>query len=607
MGTDSVSWVMLDASIAILIAAALVVAAGFSTVLAYRFGAPMLLVFLGLGLLVGEDGLGIQFDDASLAYQIGSLTLAVILFDSGFGTKLSSFRTAAVPAVVLATLGVLITAGLVGAAAHVIFRLPWLESLLLGAIISSTDAAAVFFLLRVGGITIRERVRATLEIESGSNDPIAIFLTVALLEMILAPGDQSGLSGFLLIFAKQMGLGLLMGLLGGYLIVRMANAINLEPGLYPVVVIAASLAVFGATGTIGGSGFLAAYVAGICAGNQQIAAKGTLLRVQAGFTWLAQISMFVGLGLLATPSEFPGVALQAIALALFLTFVGRPLAVWLCLLPLNYKPDETAFIAWVGLRGAVSILLAILPLAQGVPNGQLFFNTTFIMVLTSLLLQGWTISPVAKWLGLVVPPRLGPVERVELDLPGTAYHELVAYRVAHDSPVAKGERIPRWARPSLVLRKGRSMRYQFAGRLQPDDQVYLFAPPRYLRLLDRLFASPAPLAEDDTDFFGAFTINPSATLSKLGNTYEIPVGSDVSDVTIARYIEQRIGGRADVGDRVSFGDIELIVRDIDETGAIKLVGLSIEPRPSKSAMMPIFLNARALLDRLRHRWVKRNR
>ena len=167
MGTDSVSWVMLDASIAILIAAALVVAAGFSTVLAYRFGAPMLLVFLGLGLLVGEDGLGIQFDDASLAYQIGSLALAVILFDSGFGTKLSSLRKAAVPAVVLATLGVLITAGLVGAAAHVIFRLPWLQSLLLGAIISSTDAAAVFFLLRVGGSLSGSGCALRLRLSSG--------------------------------------------------------------------------------------------------------------------------------------------------------------------------------------------------------------------------------------------------------------------------------------------------------------------------------------------------------------------------------------------------------------------------------------------------------
>jgi potassium/hydrogen antiporter len=361
---------MLEISTAVLIAAALIVVSGYTSLLAFRFGAPLLLVFLLLGLLVGEDGLGIHFDDASLAFFIGSLALAVILFDSGFGTKLSSLRTAAAPAIILATLGVLLTTALVGIAAHVIIGLPWLEAFLVGAVISSTDAAAVFFLLRVGGITIQERVRATLEIESGSNDPMAIFLTITLVELILANNDQSGVSHFLLNFVQQMGVGLVFGLAGGFLIVRMANAVQLEPGLYPIVVLAAALAVFGATGALGGSGFLAVYVAGILAGNSQIFGKLTLLRFQAGFTWLAQISMFLILGLLATPSQFASIALQAIGLALFLTFVGRPLAVWLCLLPFNYRPEETAFIAWVGLRGAVSILLAIMPLAAGLPNGH---------------------------------------------------------------------------------------------------------------------------------------------------------------------------------------------------------------------------------------------
>lgn len=588
---------MLDISTAILIAAGLIIVAGFTTVLAYRFGAPLLLVFLGLGLLVGEDGLGIQFDDASLAYLIGSLALAVILFDSGFRTRFASFRAAAIPAVTLATVGVVLTAGLVGLAARFIFGLPWLESLLIGAIISSTDAAAVFFLLRVGGITIRERVRATLEIESGSNDPMGIFLTIALVELILADQGAPDLAEVLLVFVKQMGLGLAFGLLGGFLIVRMANSIDLEPGLYPIVVLAASLAVFGGTGAIGGSGFLAAYAAGLYAGNQQIAAKLTLLRSQDGFTWLAQIGMFLVLGLLATPSQFPTLAPQAFGIALFLTFVARPIAVWLCLLLFNYKPNETAFIAWVGLRGAVSILLAILPRAEGISNGQLFFNTAFIMVLTSLLLQGWTIRPIARWLNLVVPPSLGPVERVELDLPGTAHHELVAYRVASNSPVARGERIPRWARPSLVVRDGRSMRYQYAGRLQPGDQVYLFTPPRHLRLLDRLFASPASLDEHDAGFYGEFTVDPGKTLQELGKSYDIPADGPNPDATIAEFIEGRLGARGDIGDRVGLGDIELVVRDVDDRGEIKSVGLSFEPRPPKSFRLPIFL--REFLVRLR--------
>lgn len=437
---------MLDISTAILIAAALIMISGFTSVLAFRFGAPLLLVFLILGLLVGEDGLGIQFDDASLAFHIGSLALAVILFDSGFATKLSSLRAAAGPAVVLASLGVALTAGLVGLAAHLIFGLPWLESLLIGAVISSTDAAAVFFLLRAGGITIQERVRATLEIESGSNDPMAIFLTVAFVELILAGDGQATLLNFLLIFVQQIGLGLIVGLVGGFLIVHLANSVKLEPGLYPIVVLAAALAVFGATGALGGSGFLAAYLAGLYAGNKEIAAKATLLRFQDGFTWLAQISMFLVLGLLATPSQFPAIALQAVGLAVFLTFVGRPLAVWLCLLPFRFRPDETAFIAWVGLRGAVSILLGIFPLAQGLPNGQLIFDIAFIMVLTSLLVQGWTIRPMAKWLGLVVPPSLGqsrewsstfPVRRITNSLP-TVWHLKAPLRKANEYRVGHG-------------------------------------------------------------------------------------------------------------------------------------------------------------------------
>jgi cell volume regulation protein A len=447
-----------------LIAAGLIMVAGFTTVLAYRFGAPLLLVFLGLGLLVGEDGLGIQFDDASLAYLIGSLALAVILFDSGFRTRFASFRVAALPAVTLATVGVVLTAGLVGLAARFIFGLPWLESLLMGAIISSTDVAAVFFLLRVGGISIRERVRATLEIESGANDPMGIFLTVALVELILA--DQSpGLAEFLLVFVKQMGLGLTFGLLGGFLIVRMANSIDLEPGLYPIVVLAASLAVFGGTGAIGGSGFLAAYVAGLYAGNQQIAAKLTLLRFQDAFTWLAQIGMFLVLGLLAMPSQFPTLALQAFGIALFLIFVARPLAVWLCLLPFNYQPDETAFIAWVGIRGAVSIVLAISATGRGHSKGQLFFNAAFIMVSLAAFagLDHPADSEVAP---ASSSTEFGPVERVELDLPGTAHHGLSPMASLPTAPWLEGSGYHD-GRAVSVVRDGRSMRYQYVGRIQP--------------------------------------------------------------------------------------------------------------------------------------------
>ncbi|MDX9862437.1 MAG: potassium/proton antiporter [Rhodospirillales bacterium] len=585
----------------ILLGAGLVGLAVLTSLISFRVGAPLLLVFLGLGLLAGEDGLGLRFNDARLAYFVGSLALAVILFDSGFGTRLSSFRTAAGPALTLASLGVLLTALLVGVAARFAIGLPWLHAFLIGAIVSSTDAAAVFFLLRVGGITIRDRVRSILEVESASNDPMAIFLTITLVEMIVAgdPAGETALKEFLMGFAQQMGLGVILGLFGGFLIVRLVNRLELAAGLYPILVISLALVLFGAVGLAGGSGFLAVFVAGLYAGNHRMRSQATLRRFQDGLTWLAQIVMFLVLGLLATPSQFQAVALPAVGLALFLVFVGRPVAVWLCLLPFRSQPNETAFVSWVGLRGAVSILLAILPLAYAVQDGNLFFNMTFIIVLTSLLVQGWTIPVTARWLGLVVPPSLGPLEKVELELPGNAHHELVVYKVVPDSPVARGERVPRWARPSLVVRDGQSMGYHYAGRPQAGDQVYLFVPPRYTRLLDRLFASPAVVEDDDKDFFGEFAIDPAKTLGDLAHTYDVATDCGDGDMSIAAYIEGRLGGRTEVGDRAACGGIELVVREIDEAGNIQAVGLAIQPQPSVPARVPLFLNARQIRERLR--------
>jgi potassium/hydrogen antiporter len=586
----------------ILVGAGLIVVSVFTSLVAFRFGAPLLLIFLGIGLGVGEDGLGLQFNDVNTAYMVGSLALAVILFDSGFGTALKSFRQAAAPSIVLATLGVLLTTALVGVAARFVLGVSWLEAFLMGAIVSSTDAAAVFFLLRVGGITIRDKVRSTLEVESGSNDPMAIFLTIMFVELIIADAPISGMTTeFLAGFGMQMGLGLALGLAGGYLIVQLINRIELEGALYPIIVLGMAICLFALTGALGGSGALAAYVAGLFAGNSRVRGKAALSRFQDGMTWLAQIVMFLILGLLATPSEFVAVAIPAIALALFLMFVARPIAVWLCLLPFGYARDETAFVSWVGLRGAVSILLAILPLIAGLPNGDTLFNTAFIIVLTSLLIQGWTIRPMAQWLDLIVPPRIGPVERVGLELPGSAHHELIVYHVVPGSPVVEGERLPRWARPSLVVRDGQSMRYQFAGRLRAGDYVYMFIAPRYTRLLDRLFASPAKVAADDKDFFGEFRINPSRPIEALSDAYGITMGPNVSlDTPIATFMRERLGGNAEIGDRVSVGPLELIVRDVDVDGEVTEAGLAVDQEAARSRV-PVFVNGRELLSFLREK------
>ena len=578
----------------------LILIAAFSSLLAERFGAPLLLLFLVIGLLAGVDGLGIDFSNNSGAFMLGSIALAIILFDSGYGTSLQSFRQAAVPALTLATAGVLFTAILFGAAARFLLDFSWLEGLLLGSIVASTDAAAVFFLLRTGGINIRDEVRSTLEVESGTNDPMAIFLTAALVS-IMASGeglDSAGLD-LLILFVKQIGLGLVLGLGGGVLIVQIIRRIPVERGLAPIFVLALALLVFAYTSVIGGSGFLAVYVAGIYAGNKKIQSKTSIIRFQEGLTWLAQIVMFLVLGLLATPSQFPQIILPAIALAIFLVCIARPLAVWLCLLPFDYTQRETGFVAWVGLRGAVSILLAILPILGNLENGQLYFNTAFIVVMVSLAIQGWTVKPIARRLGLIIPPQIGAIDKFELDLPGTANHELLAYRVAADSPVLRGERIPRWARPSLVIRDGKSMRYQYAGRLLENDLVYLFIAPGFSRLLDRLFASKVAVGENDNEFFGTFTIDPNRTGEELDRAYGPGLISDADkSKTIAELMEQRLGGRPDYADRVKIGRIVLIVRQTDDKGDIKTVGISLEP-VAPATRLPLFLNFREMIHAIR--------
>jgi cell volume regulation protein A len=584
-----------------LVGAALVLAAAFSSLIAFRFGAPLLLLFLAIGLASGIDGLGIQFDNAQFAYFVGSLALAVILFDSGFGTPLNVLRQAALPALSLATIGVLLTAGIFGVVAFYMTDFTWLESFLLGAAVASTDAAAVFFLLRAGNINLRERVRSTLEIESGTNDPIAIFLTITLVEIIAAGADPSAELLFIDLavgFITHMGLGAAAGLIGGFLIVRLVERLNLDQALLPIFVLTLSLIVFAAAGAIHGSGFLAVYLAGLVAGNSDIRAVSVLRRFQAGMSWLAQIIMFLVLGLFATPSQFPEILAIAFVLGLFLIFVARPLAVWFCLLPFNMPRQETAFISWVGLRGAVSILLAITPILGELENGREIFNIAFIVVLVSLLIQGWTVGPLARRLGLIIPARLGPLEKVELELPGSAHHELLAYTIVPGSPVARGQRIPRWARPSLVVREGRSIKFQDAGRLIEGDHVYIFVPDRYPRLLDRLFASRTEVDPEDTEFFGAFAVDPTRPAADLEAAYETGLTEAETAMTIGQLILARLGGHAEYADRVTIGPIELIVREVDEKGRIISVGVSLEPA-APPPPIPAFLSASEISEWLR--------
>jgi cell volume regulation protein A len=585
-----------DINLAILIGAGLITFSALTSLLSQRIGAPLLLLFLGIGLLAGENGvLGIEFDNGALAYLVGSLALAIILFDSGFETPTRSFRVAGAPALTLATAGVLLTTGLVGAAAHVFFGIAWIEALLLGAIVASTDAAAVFFLLRVGGITLRERVKATLEVESGSNDPMAIFLTVTLVTFASAGPESDVELGWQLLrdFGQQMGIGLVAGVVGGVAIAAMLNRMrDLEAGLYPITALAAALTLFAATGLVGGSGFLAAYVAGVVAANRRLRYAHRIRRFQVGMTWLSQIGMFLTLGLLATPSEFGAVLWPAIVLAVVLIFVARPVAVWLCLLPFGFTFREVLFVSWVGLRGAVSILLAIVPGLGGLPGGPIYFNVVFIMVVTSLVIQGWTIAPAARRLRLLVPPSPGLLDRLELELPGDAEVELVGYSIHPDSAIARGQRVPRWARPLLVVRDGVALSVQRSGPLQAGDQVYLFASPRQVPRLDRVYTRPAE--REDRQLVGDFVVSGETTLRDLARTYGTPLGSR-PDQTLDELLTAEFLGQPGVGDQIPLGPVRLVVRTVGETGHVTDVGLVLDPQRLR----------RSLAETLRARWPRR--
>lgn len=563
-------------NVAILVGAGLIALSTITSAVAFRFSAPLLLVFLCIGLIAGEDGLGLVFNDAQVAYFLGSLALAIILFDSGFGTRTQTLKRAAAPAFVLATVGVLLTTLMVGVAAQYLFELSWLHALLMGAIISSTDAAAVFFLLRVGGVKIYKRVRSMLEVESGSNDPMAIFLTVLFIEMIVADKNSGLVSSFVQGFGLQMGLGIAAGLAGGFLIVETVNRITLEDALYPILVISCALCVFAVTAHFGGSGFLAVYVAGIVAGNRAMKGAAKLRRYQQGMTWLAQIVMFLVLGLFVTPSDFGVVLLPALLLGLFLIVIGRPLAVVLCLLPFRLDRATVAFSSWVGLRGAVSILLGILPTVMGVENAEIFINVAFIMVLTSLVVQGWTIKAAAQWLKLIVPSEVGPLERVELELPGSPGHELLVYRVLAQSPfMSRVATVPHGAHVSLVIRRETMLSPEAAWPPQPGDLVYLFAQPEHVPHLDRLFSQFKSKDAHLVEYFGEFSVDPQARMVDLAAVYGLPDLVAIHPaLTIADYMGEKLKGRPVVGDRIAMGPVDLVVQRVHQGREIASVGLS---------------------------------
>jgi cell volume regulation protein A len=566
-------------SITILFGAVLVLAGIMSSLVALRFGAPLLLVFLLVGMLAGESGIGgIKFDDVRLAYTVGSVALGLILFDGGLRTRFSTFRNVLAPAGLLATVGVLVTAALTAPAAAWMLGLNWIEALLVGAVLASTDAAAVLFLMHARGLRVRPRVSATLEVESGINDPFAIFLTIVLVE-ILFSGSKPWSDIAVLLLEKAV-LGGLIGWAGGRAMVLVLNRLDLPQGLHAPFVATGALVVFGLAEALHGSGFLAVYVAGLVVGNRETRAHNTVVAFLDAATWLAQIAMFVLLGLLAWPERLPQRVLPALAIALALMLIARPAAVFACLAPFRFSMREKFFISWVGLRGAVSVFLASIPMLVGLPGAHFYFDVAFVVVMVSLLVQGWTIAAAARLLRIAMPRQDVTAHRTELDLPGQLTQELVGYPVVADSPYLRRGISPSWAKLTLVVRDERVHTPEEAAAVREGDHVYFLAPPDRVQALDRFFAERPLQSSPDGSLVEDFFVPGEATLGALAEIYGLAIPPQDAQTRLADYFTAYFIKRPPrANDTIPLGPVKLVAHTVTD-GRVTMVGLQLaEPEP----------------------------
>jgi cell volume regulation protein A len=544
-----------------------------------RMGLPVLLVFLVVGMLAGEDGPGgIVFNDVRLAFLVGNLALAIILLDGGLRTRYETFRVGLRPALVLATIGVALTAALLGLFAAWLLGLDWRLGLLLGAVVGSTDAAAVFAILKGSGANLNERLAATLEIESGVNDPMAVFLTVTLIAVLMGEASSS-VAGFAQSFAMQFGGGLFAGYALGQALQWLLGRVQLSEGLYALLIASGGVLAFAMVNAIGGSGFLAVYLIGLIVGNKRLQADENVLRAMDGLAWLAQAGMFLLLGLLVTPRELPALAWPAFLIALFLMLVARPVATVACLAPFRFAARETAFVSWVGLRGAVPVVLALFPLMAGIEGARIVFNIAFFAVLMSLLVQGSSVAFAARRLGVAVPARAEPVERSVLAATHDGGWEVMLFDLGPGSR-ALGQhldelRLPEGARPIAVFRADAELDPAPGLTFAPGDRLALVGPTRALQdvaaaLTD--IAPSGPLAPQA--FFGEFAVTGTTSIAEFADLYGLDIDPALRTSTLEGLFAERLGRRAVVGDRLLLGALRLTAREVRD-GRVTQVGLKL--------------------------------
>ncbi|SER33777.1 potassium/proton antiporter, CPA1 family [Gracilibacillus ureilyticus] len=474
----------------IFVASLLLIVGVLTTKISTKLGVPALILFIVVGMVSGSEGLGfIYFDNAQLAQVIGIIALVIILFEGGLQTKFSTVRSVAKPALSLATLGVLLTTTIVAIAAKLILDIGWFEAFLFGSIVGSTDAAAVFSVLK--GQNIKERLGATLEVESGTNDPMAVFLTISFIQLLTI--DNPSYILLILSFFWQMGIGLLIGFLLGKLGIYSINRVNLDSsGLYPVFAVAFALLAYSITDFVGASGLLAVYFAAMIIGNADLTYRHSIVKFNEGFAWIMQILMFVILGLLVFPSQLFtfDVMWKGLLLAVILIIIARPIAVFLSIFRMGFEWRERIFLSWAGLRGAVPIVLATFPLIAGIEDSPMIFNVVFFVVLTSTLLQGSTIAVFAKSLKLTGPKKVEPSHSLELVSIGKANAEIMEYEVNEESTLngstIKDIDFPQDVLINAIIRHNDLVTPTGDTKINAGDILYILVSKRSKLKLNRL-------------------------------------------------------------------------------------------------------------------------
>jgi len=492
-----------------------------------------------------------------------------------------------------------VTAAFTAPVAKYFLNIGWVEALLVGAVVASTDAAAVFFLVHARGLRLRPRIAATLEVESGTNDPFAIFLTIVLVKILLtgpAPWQEITLG-----LVQEAVVGLVAGIVGGRVIVWALNRLGLPQGLHAPFVMVGALVVFGLTQAFHGSGYLAAYLAGLVVGNRPTRAHNTVVVFLDAVTWLAQIVMFVLLGLLVWPGRLMVTLVAALAVALTLMLVARPVTVFLCLAPFRFSLREKLFISWVGLRGAVGIFLASIPLLVGLSSAYVYFDIAFVVVLLSLMVQGWSIVAAARLMHLALPRSDMAPRRVELDLPGQLEQELVGYGVGPNSPFLRRRLAPSWAKLTLVIRDERILTPEEAADVREGDHVYFLAPPEKAQMLDRFFVEMPPPSRPDPGLVEDFFVPGDVTLGALAEIYGLAVEPDDAEATLSDHFTTWFGRAARTGDTLPIGPIVLVAHTVRDD-RVSMIGLQLaEPDTDTTLRARLRRLGRRALDPFRIR------